>query len=139
RDWCVRMRRNIRPAGCTGSLIPTDRLILNPISRADVRPRPTRRRMSRVTATKITIPDELLPADGRFGSGPARIRPAQIEALNEAASTVLGTSHRKAPVKNLVGRIRSGLTDLFNLPKGYEVVLGNGGSTVFWDVAAFGL
>ena len=95
--------------------------------------------MSRVTATKITIPDELLPADGRFGSGPARIRPAQIEALNEAASTVLGTSHRKAPVKNLVGRIRSGLTDLFNLPEGYEVVLGNGGSTVFWDVAAFGL
>src|SRR5699024_6987187 len=95
--------------------------------------------MSRVTATKITIPDELLPADGRFGSGPARIRPAQIEALNEAASTVLGTSHRKAPVKNLVGRIRSGLTDLFNLPKGYEVVLGNGGSPVFWDVAAFGL
>ena len=95
--------------------------------------------MSIVTATKITIPDELLPADGRFGSAPARIRPAQIEALNEAASTVLGTSHRKAPVKNLVGRIRSGLTDLFNLPEGYEVVLGNGGSTVFWDVAAFGL
>src|SRR5699024_7670798 len=95
--------------------------------------------MSRGTAAKIAIPDELLPADGRYGSGPARIRPAEIKALNEAAATVLGTSHRKAPVKNLVGRIRSGLTDLFNLPEGYEVVLGNGGSTGYWDIAAFGL
>ncbi|MGC3022719.1 aminotransferase class V-fold PLP-dependent enzyme [Brevibacterium sp. FAM 24630] len=92
-----------------------------------------------MTATNIEIPNDLLPADGRFGSGPARIRPAQIEALNSAAAEVLGTSHRQAPVKNLVGRIRSGLADLFSLPEGYEVVLGNGGSTVFWDVAAFGL
>ena len=97
-----------------------------------------RRRMSSVTATNITIPDELLPADGRFGAGPARIRKAQIEALNSAAD-VLGTSHRQAPVKKLVGRIRTGLAELFNLPSGYEVVLGNGGSTAFWDVAAFGL
>ena len=95
--------------------------------------------MSIVTATNITIPDELLPADGRFGAGPARIRTAQIEALNAAAADVLGTSHRQAPVKNLVGRIRTGLAELFDLPSGYEVVLGNGGSTTFWDVAAFGL
>ncbi|SMX83706.1 phosphoserine transaminase [Brevibacterium antiquum] len=95
--------------------------------------------MSSVTATKIAIPDELLPADGRFGAGPARIRRAQIEALNSAATDVLGTSHRQAPVKKLVARIRTGLAELFNLPSGYEVVLGNGGSTVFWDVAAFGL
>ncbi len=95
--------------------------------------------MSIVTATNLTIPDELLPADGRFGSGPARIRHAQIEALSAASRTVLGTSHRQAPVKDLVGRIRSGLAELFSLPAGYEVVLGNGGSTVFWDVAAFGL
>lgn len=94
--------------------------------------------MSSVTATNITIPDELLPADGRFGAGPARIRKAQIEALNSAAD-VLGTSHRQAPVKKLVGRIRTGLAELFNLPSGYEVVLGNGGSTAFWDVATFGL
>ena len=98
-----------------------------------------RRRLSSVTATNIMIPDELLPADGRFGAGPARIRKAQITALNSAADDVLGTSHRQAPVKNLVGRIRSGLAELFNLPSGYEVVLGNGGSTAFWDVATFGL
>ena len=95
--------------------------------------------MSSVTATNIAIPDELLPADGRFGAGPARIRTAQIEALTSAGADVLGTSHRQAPVKNLVGRIRIGLAELFNLPSGYEVVLGNGGSTAFWDVAAFGL
>ncbi len=95
--------------------------------------------MSIVTATNMTIPHELLPADGRFGSGPARIRHAQIDALTASASTVLGTSHRQAPVKDLVGRIRTGLAELFGLPAGYEVVLGNGGSTVFWDVAAFGL
>ncbi|GAA1864297.1 phosphoserine transaminase [Brevibacterium marinum] len=97
-----------------------------------------RRRLSIVTATNIAIPDELLPADGRFGAGPARIRSAQLEALTSAAD-VLGTSHRQAPVKNLVGRIRAGLAELFDLPSGYEVVLGNGGSTAFWDVAAFGL
>lgn len=95
--------------------------------------------MASVTAANLTIPDELLPADGRFGSGPARIRAAQIEALDAAAATVLGTSHRQPPVKSLVGRIRTGLAELFDLPAGYEVVLGNGGSTTFWDVAAFGL
>ncbi|WP_113903908.1 MULTISPECIES: phosphoserine transaminase [Brevibacterium] len=92
-----------------------------------------------MTATNLTIPRELLPTDGRFGSGPARIRRAQVEAVSAAADSVLGTSHRQAPVKDLVGRIRSGLAELFDLPSGYEVVLGNGGSTVFWDVAVFGL
>lgn len=87
----------------------------------------------------LHIPAELLPSDGRFGSGPSRIRPAQISALAEAGAHVLGTSHRQAPVKDLVRRVRAGLTDLFSLPAGYEVVLGNGGSTAFWDVAAFGL
>ena len=87
----------------------------------------------------VKIPSELLPADGRFGSGPARIRPAQLTALQALGTTVMGTSHRQAPVKNLVARIRTGLTELFDLPSGYEVVLGNGGSTVFWDVAAFSL
>jgi phosphoserine aminotransferase len=92
-----------------------------------------------VTEQSIQIPADLLPADGRFGSGPARVRAAQVERLAEAGPALLGTSHRQAPVKNLVGRIRTGLAELFNLPDGYEVVLGNGGSTVFWDVAAFGL
>lgn len=87
----------------------------------------------------LTIPEELLPADGRFGAGPSKIRPAQVEALASAGATLLGTSHRQAPVKNLVGRVRSGVTELFNLPSGYHVVLGNGGSTAFWDAAAFGL
>ncbi|EWS80501.1 phosphoserine transaminase [Brachybacterium phenoliresistens] len=87
----------------------------------------------------LQIPAELLPSDGRFGSGPSRIRSAQISALAEAGAHVLGTSHRQAPVKDLVRRVRAGLTELFSLPAGYEVVLGNGGSTAFWDVAAFGL
>lgn len=95
--------------------------------------------MSEDTTTTVIIPPELLPADGRFGSGPARIRPEQLEALAAAGRTVMGTSHRQAPVKNLVGRIRTGLAELFDLPAGYEVVLGNGGSTAFWDAAAFGL
>ncbi|WP_432491080.1 phosphoserine transaminase [Kineococcus gypseus] len=85
---------------------------------------------------EIRIPAELLPADGRFGSGPSRVRPEQVEALVRAGRTVLGTSHRQAPVKSLVRRVREGLAQLFSLPEGYEVVLGNGGSTAFWDVAA---
>ncbi|WP_349828286.1 phosphoserine transaminase [Brevibacterium litoralis] len=91
------------------------------------------------TQNPMKIPAELLPADGRFGSGPARVRDAQMQALSAAGRTVMGTSHRQAPVKDLVGRVRTGLTELYDLPAGYEVVLGNGGSTVFWDVAAFGL
>lgn len=87
----------------------------------------------------IVIPAHLLPADGRFGCGPSKVRPAQVEALTAAAGTLLGTSHRKAPVKNLVKSVRTGLSELFGLPEGWEIVLGNGGSTVFWDVATFGL
>ena len=90
-------------------------------------------------AAQITIPADLLPADGRFGSGPSKVRPEQVEALSAIGRTVLGTSHRQAPVKNLVKAVRSGLSTYFDLPEGYEVVLGNGGATAFWDIAAFGL
>ncbi|HIT74502.1 MAG TPA: phosphoserine transaminase [Candidatus Avipropionibacterium avicola] len=81
------------------------------------------------------IPSELLPADGRFGSGPARIRDAAIDSLAGPGRHVLGTSHRQAPVRGLVGRVQEGLASLYDLPEGYEVVLGNGGSTLFWDAA----
>ena len=87
----------------------------------------------------IVIPADLLPGDGRFGCGPSKVRPEQVEAVVATQRTVLGTSHRQAPVKNLVGSVRSGLTELFGLPDGWEIALGNGGSTVFWDVATFGL
>lgn len=89
-------------------------------------------------AETLTIPADLKPADGRFGCGPSKVRPEQLQAL-AAAGDIFGTSHRQAPVKNLVGRIRDGLRQLFSLPDGYEVILGNGGSTAFWDAAAFGL
>ena len=87
----------------------------------------------------ILIPADLLPADGRFGSGPSRVRQEQVTALAGVWQSYLGTSHRQATVKSQVGRLRSGLSSLFSLPDGYEVVLGNGGSTAFWDIAAFGL
>ncbi|KRC59047.1 phosphoserine aminotransferase [Agromyces sp. Root81] len=87
----------------------------------------------------IVIPSDLLPADGRFGCGPSKVRPEQLAHLAALGPSILGTSHRQAPVKQLVGRVRTGLADLFDLPDGYEVVLGNGGSTAFWDAAAFGL
>ncbi|GAA3331444.1 MULTISPECIES: phosphoserine transaminase [Curtobacterium] len=87
----------------------------------------------------IVIPADLLPTDGRFGCGPSKIRGAQLESLVTRGATILGTSHRQKPVKDLVGSVRRGLADLFQLPDGYEVVLGNGGSTAFWDAAAFGL
>ncbi len=88
--------------------------------------------------TALIIPPELKPADGRFGCGPSKVRAEQLQALL-AAADVFGTSHRQAPVKNLVARVRDGLRQLFSLPDGYEVILGNGGSTAFWDAAAFGL
>ena len=90
-------------------------------------------------STPLTIPAHLRPADGRFGSGPSKVRPEQLAALNEARTLILGTSHRQAPVKNLVGEVRSGLKQFFKAPDDYEVVLGVGGSTAFWDVASFGL
>ena len=86
-----------------------------------------------------TIPADLLPKDGRFGSGPSKVRPEQVEYLAGLGTTLLGTSHRQAPVRNLVGAVREGLGELFSLPEGYEIILGNGGSTAFWDIAAFGL
>src|SRR5437764_9360568 len=85
----------------------------------------------------IQIPTGLKPADGRFGCGPSKVRPEAVRALSGLATTVLGTSHRQAPVRALVRRVREGLATLFGLPEGYEVVLGNGGSTAFWDIAAF--
>ncbi len=89
-------------------------------------------------ADQLTIPDAIKPTDGRFGSGPSKVRPEQLQAL-VAAGHLFGTSHRQAPVKDLVGRVRSGLRDYFSVPDGYEVILGNGGATAFWDCAAFGL
>ncbi|MDP9166319.1 MAG: phosphoserine transaminase [Actinomycetota bacterium] len=86
----------------------------------------------------LVIPADLKPTDGRFGSGPSKVRPEQLQALADA-SHLFGTSHRQAPVKDLVGRVRDGVRQLFSVPDGYEVILGNGGSTAFWDAAAFGL
>ncbi|HSK25688.1 MAG TPA: phosphoserine transaminase [Jiangellales bacterium] len=89
--------------------------------------------------SQITIPDHLLPGDGRFGCGPSKVRTEAVQALAASGATYLGTSHRQAPVKSLVRRVREGVADLLALPDGYQVVLGNGGSTAFWDVAAFNL
>ncbi len=90
-------------------------------------------------AAPIILPPELLPGDGRFGSGPSKVRPEAVQRLAAIADTYLGTSHRKAGVRDVVHRVREGLTTLFSLPDGYEVLLGNGGTTSFWDAAAFGL
>jgi phosphoserine aminotransferase len=87
----------------------------------------------------ITIPDSIKPADGRFGAGPSKVRTEAVDALAATGTELIGTSHRQAPVKNLVGRVRDGVSQLFDLPDGYEVVLGNGGATAFWDIATFGL
>jgi phosphoserine aminotransferase len=88
---------------------------------------------------EIVLPPELLPGDGRFGSGPSKVRPEAVSALAEAAGSYLGTSHRQPTVKDMVGRLRTGISSLFSLPDGWEIVLGNGGSTLFWDAATFGL
>jgi phosphoserine aminotransferase len=87
------------------------------------------------TTTELQIPADLKPADGRFGSGPSRVRPAQLRHLVDAGASVMGTSHRQRPVKELVGRVRAGIGELLRLPDGYEVALGNGGTTAFWDAA----
>jgi phosphoserine aminotransferase len=89
--------------------------------------------------TVLQIPDSLKPADGRFGSGPSRIRPEQLARLPQEGAKIMGTSHRQAPVRGVVGQIRADLRELFSLPSGYEVVLGNGGTTAFWDAATCGL
>src|SRR3954469_20364802 len=90
-------------------------------------------------ATSLVIPDDLKPADGRFGSGPSKVRPEQLDHLAEHGVAIMGTSHRQAPVRGVVGRVRAGLGELFSLPDGYEVALGNGGTTAFWDALAFGM
>ena len=90
-------------------------------------------------SAEIKIPENIKPRDGRFGCGPSKIRPEALAALAASGSSILGTSHRQKPVKNVVHRVREGLGSLFSLPDGYEVVLGNGGSTAFWDIATFGL
>jgi len=91
------------------------------------------------TTATLEIPAGIKPADGRFGCGPSKVRPEQLQHLADAGATVMGTSHRQAPVKDVVARVRGGLRELFSLPDGYEVALGNGGTTAFWDAAAFGL
>jgi phosphoserine aminotransferase len=92
-----------------------------------------------VAQTLVQIPAELKPRDGRFGSGPSRLRPGQLDRLAAEGAAVMGTSHRQKPVKQLVGSVRAGLRELFRAPDGYEVVLGNGGTTAFWDAATCGL
>jgi len=90
-------------------------------------------------SAEIIIPSGIKPVDGRFGCGPSKIRPEALAALANSGTSILGTSHRQKPVKNVVNRVRTGLTSLFNLPEGYEVVLVNGGSNAFWDIETFGL
>src|SRR4051794_41894192 len=87
----------------------------------------------------ISIPADLKPADGRFGAGPSKIQTSHLDALAATGSSLMGTSHRQAPVRNLVGRVRDGLAELFTLPDGYEVVLGNGGATAVWGGATLRL
>jgi phosphoserine aminotransferase len=94
---------------------------------------------SAAAETQLVLPDEMKPGDGRFGCGPSKVRPEALAALASDGAAVMGTSHRQKPVKALVGEIRAGLRELFSLPDGYEVALGNGGATAFWDAAAFGL
>ncbi|WP_406038546.1 phosphoserine transaminase [Micromonospora sp. NBC_00898] len=90
-------------------------------------------------APTIRIPDDIKPADGRFGCGPSKIRPAAVSALADVATGYLGTSHRQKTVRDQVARLRQGIAEFFSLPEGYEVILSNGGTTAFWDAAAFGL
>jgi len=92
-----------------------------------------------VSTPDITIPSNLLPSDGRFGSGPSKVRPESVQALADHAVDYMGTSHRQATVQFLVAELRNGLAELFSAPDGYEIVLGNGGATGFWDCATFGL
>ena len=85
------------------------------------------------------LPEEFQPGDGRFGCGPSKVRPAQIQAIVDGGTSIMGTSHRQPAVKNVVGEVREGLAELFQLPEGYEIVLSLGGATAFWDAATFGL
>src|SRR5699024_4266284 len=128
------MARNATPA------TPAPPTTMGPSPGSETRPIPRQGTATKSMSDQLpTIPADLRPADGRFGCGPSKVRPEQISAVAEAATTVMGTSHRQPPVKNVVGRVRDGLSSLFSLPEGYEVVVGNGGTTAFWDAAAFGL
>jgi phosphoserine aminotransferase len=89
--------------------------------------------------TQLAIPDRIKPSDGRFGCGPSKVRAGALQRLASEGAALMGTSHRQKPVRALVGEIRAGLAELFSLPEGYEVVLGNGGATAFWEAASFGL
>src|SRR6059058_3118899 len=91
------------------------------------------------TDIALHLPQSLKPADGRFGAGPSRVRPEQLRRLAEEGAAIMGTSHRQAPVRGVVAQIRADLRELFSLPDGYEVALGNGGTTAFWDALAFGM
>ncbi|MEA3078237.1 MAG: phosphoserine aminotransferase [Actinomycetota bacterium] len=95
--------------------------------------------MTEAPIPEIRIPADLLPGDGRFGSGPSKVRPSAVEALASGGKSWMGTSHRQGAVRSVVGRVRQGLSSLLSLPDGYEIVLGNGGTTIFWDAAIFGL
>ena len=88
---------------------------------------------------EIQIPSQLLPKDGRFGCGPSRLRPEQLASLAASGTSFMGTSHRQAPIKNLVAEVQTGLLELFRAPAGYEIALGNGGASAFWDMAAYSL
>ena len=90
-----------------------------------------------MTDAALTIPADLRPSDGRFGSGPTKVRPEQVAALAATGNSYLGTSHRQDGVRDVVRRVREGVAALFGLPDGYEVILGNGGATTFWDIATF--
>ena len=92
-----------------------------------------------MTTATLEIPQDLKPTDGRFGCGPSKVRPEQLASLAADGAALMGTSHRQQPVKGLVGRVRQGLAQLLGLPDGYEVVLGNGGTTALWDALAFGM
>ena len=105
----------------------------------DQAPATPRARYTLRNVAEIQIPADIKPADGRFGAGPSKVRTEALDALAATGTSLLGTSHRQAPVKNLVGAVRDGVRDLFQLPEGYEVILGNGGSTAFWDIATHGL
>ena len=91
------------------------------------------------SANPLTLPEHLRPSDGRFGCGPSKVQPAQIQAVVDGASSIIGTSHRQPAVKNVVGDIRDGLAKLFDIPEGYEVIMSLGGATAFWDAATYGL
>src|ERR671919_628875 len=136
----ARFIRRPPPNTClSGEIFKYRRSMVREDERGPTKRAQTKRGFATVTQDTIRIPTDLLPADGRFGSGPSKVRPESVAALSGVSSTYMGTSHRRAGVRSMVGRVREGLRELFLLPEGYEIVLGIGGATVFWDAMAFGL